>query len=81
MIDSSSEELLHRNMDVTIHGKNLQKLMLEAYRCVTSGKPCSGLWPMDCRLPTPPLNVHWTSDSILKITRHLREMGWWIRAC
>ncbi len=41
--DSSFEELLHRNKEVTIHIKNLQKLMLEVYKCVTSGKP-SFLW-------------------------------------
>ena len=37
--DSSFEELLHRNEEVTIHAKNLQKLMLEVYRCVTSRNP------------------------------------------
>ena len=36
---SSFEELLHRNEEVTVHEKNLQKLMLEVYRCMTSGKP------------------------------------------
>ena len=30
---SSFEELLHRKKEVTIHDKNLQKLMLEVYRC------------------------------------------------
>ena len=40
---SSSEELLHRNEEVTIHDKKLQKLMLEVYRCMTSGNP-SFLW-------------------------------------
>ena len=37
--NSSFEELLHRNMEVTIHGRNLQKLMLEVYKCMTSGNP------------------------------------------
>ena len=32
---SSFEELLHRNEEVTIHDKNLQKLMLHLYRCMT----------------------------------------------
>ena len=41
--DSSFEELLHRNEEVTIHKKNLQKLILEVYRYVTSGNP-SFLW-------------------------------------
>ena len=45
MIDSSFEELLHKNEEVTIHEKNLQKLMLEVYRCVTSGNP-SFLWEL-----------------------------------
>ena len=40
---SSFEMLLHRNEEVTIHDKNLQKLMLEVYRCMTSGNP-SFLW-------------------------------------
>ena len=40
---SSFEELLHRIEEVTIHDKNLQKLMLEEYRCMTSGNP-SFLW-------------------------------------
>ena len=40
---SSFEELLHRNEEVTIHDKNLQKLMLEVYRCMTSANP-SFLW-------------------------------------
>ena len=30
---------LTRNEEVTIHEKNLQKLILEVYRCVTSGNP------------------------------------------
>ena len=41
--NSSFEELLHRNGEVTIHEKNLQKLILEVYRCVTPGYP-SLLW-------------------------------------
>ena len=41
--DSSFEELLHKNEEVTIHEKTLQKLMLEVYRRVTSGNP-SFLW-------------------------------------
>ena len=41
--DSSFEELLQKNEEVTIHEKNLQKLMLEVYRYVTSGRP-SFLW-------------------------------------
>ena len=41
--DSTFEDLLHRNMEVTIHVKNLQKLMLEVYKCITSGNP-SFLW-------------------------------------
>ena len=41
--NSSFEELLHRNEEVTIHEKNLQKLILEVYRCMTSGNP-SFLW-------------------------------------
>ena len=40
---SSFEGLLHRNEEVTIHDKNLQKLMIEVYRCITSGNP-SFLW-------------------------------------
>ena len=40
---SSFEELLHRNEEETIHDKNLQKLMLEVYKCMTSGNP-SFLW-------------------------------------
>ena len=40
---SSFVELLHRNEEVTIHDKNLQKLMLEVYRCMTSANP-SFLW-------------------------------------
>ena len=43
--DSSFEELLHKNKEVTIHEKNSQKLMLEVYRCVTSGNP-SFLWEL-----------------------------------
>ena len=41
--DSTFEELLHRSEEVTIHVKNLQKLMLEVYKCITSGNP-SFLW-------------------------------------
>ena len=41
--DSTFEELLHRNEEVIIHVKNLQKLMLEVYKCITSGNP-SFLW-------------------------------------
>ena len=33
---SSFEELLHRKEEVKIHDKNLQKLMPEVYRCMTS---------------------------------------------
>ena len=40
---SSFEELLHRKEEVTIHDKNLQKLILEVYRCMTSANP-SFLW-------------------------------------
>ena len=40
---SSFEELLHRNEQVTIHGKDLQKLMLAVYRSMTSGN-LSFLW-------------------------------------
>ena len=40
---SSFEELLHRKEEVTIQEKNLQKLMLEVYRCMTSASP-SFLW-------------------------------------
>ena len=40
---SSFEELLHRKEEVRIHDKNLQKLMLEVYRCMTSANP-SFLW-------------------------------------
>ena len=36
---SSFEELLHRNEEVTIPENNLQKHMLEVYRCMTSGNP------------------------------------------
>ena len=36
---SGFEELLNRNEGVTIHEKNCQKLMLEVYRCMTSGNP------------------------------------------
>ena len=38
---SSFEELLHRKEEVTVHEKNFQKLMLEVYRCMTSGNPSS----------------------------------------
>ena len=41
--DYALEELLHRNEEVTIHVKNLQKLMLEVYKCISSGNP-SFLW-------------------------------------
>jgi len=41
--NSSYEELLHRNEEVTIHEKNLQKVMLELYRRMSSGNP-SSLW-------------------------------------
>ena len=41
--ESNFEELLHRNEEVTIHEKNLQKLMLEVYKCITTGNP-SFLW-------------------------------------
>ena len=41
--DSSFEEFLHRNEEVAIHEKNLQKVMLEVYRSVTSGNP-SFMW-------------------------------------
>ena len=34
--NSNFEELLYRNEEAIIHDKNLQKLMLEVYRCVTS---------------------------------------------
>ena len=40
---SSFEELLHRKEEMTIHDKNLQKLMPEVYRCMTSANP-SFLW-------------------------------------
>ena len=40
---SSFEELLHRNEEVTIHDKNLPKLILEVYRCMTLGN-LSFLW-------------------------------------
>ena len=56
--DSSFEELLHRNEEVTIHEKNLQKLMLEVYRCVTSGNP-SFLWKFLYRNVLPyTLRIH-----------------------
>ena len=42
---SSFEELLHRKEEVTIHEKNLQKLMLEVYRCMISANP-SFLWEL-----------------------------------
>ena len=41
--DSTFEELLHRNDEVSIHVQNVQKLMLEVYKCITSGNP-SFLW-------------------------------------
>ena len=41
--ESNFEELLHRNEEVTIYVKNVQKLMLEVYKCITSGNP-SFLW-------------------------------------
>ena len=50
--DSSIEELLHKNEEVTIHEKNLQKLMLEVYRYVTSGDP-SFLWELFNRKTLP----------------------------
>ena len=37
------EELLHRNEEVTINVKNVQKLMLDVNKCITSGNP-SFLW-------------------------------------
>ena len=40
---SSFEELLHTKEEVTIHERNLQKLMLEVYRCMTAENP-SFLW-------------------------------------
>ena len=40
---SSFKELLQRKEEVTIHEKNLQELMLEVYRCMTSANP-SFLW-------------------------------------
>ena len=40
---SSYEELLHIKEEVTIHERNLQKLMLEVYRYMTSENP-SFLW-------------------------------------
>ena len=43
--DSSFEELLQKNEEVTIHEKNVQKRMMEVYRCVTSGNP-SFLWEL-----------------------------------
>ena len=43
--DSTFEEVLHGNEEVTIHVKNLQQLMLEANKCITSGNP-SFLWEL-----------------------------------
>ena len=40
---SSFEELLQRSEEVKIHDKNLQTLILQVYRCMTSGNP-SVLW-------------------------------------
>ena len=42
---SSFQELLYRKEEVTIHEENLQKLMLEVYRCMTSANP-SFLWEL-----------------------------------
>ena len=50
--DSSFEEFLHRNEEVIIHEKNLQKFMLEVYRCVTSGN-LSFLWELFNRKMLP----------------------------
>ena len=41
--DSTFEELITQERGVTIHVKNLQKLMLEVCKCITSGNP-SFLW-------------------------------------
>ena len=40
---SSFEELLNIKEEVTIHERNLQKLVLKVYRCMTSKNP-SFLW-------------------------------------
>ena len=37
--DSSFEELSQRYKEVTVHIKNLQKLMQEVNKCITSGNP------------------------------------------
>ena len=42
---SSFGELLHRKEEVTIHEKNVQKRMLEVYRCMTLANP-SFLWEL-----------------------------------
>ncbi len=47
---STFEELLHKRGEHTIHTRNLQKLMLEVYKCLTSGNP-SFLWDLFKRKP------------------------------
>ena len=42
---SSFEELLRKSNECKIHIKNLQKLMLEVYKCINKGNP-SFMWNM-----------------------------------
>ena len=48
--ESTFEELLHKRGECTIHTRNLQKLMLEVYKCLTSGNP-TFLWDFFKRKP------------------------------
>ena len=49
--ESTFEELLQRRGEHTIHTKNLQTLLLEVYKCLTSKNP-SSLWDLFERRPT-----------------------------
>ena len=48
---STFEELLQERGEHTIHTRNLQTLLLEAYKCLTSKNPCF-LWDLFERRPT-----------------------------
>ena len=48
--ESTFEELLRKSCEYTMHTRNLQKLMLEVYKCLTSGNP-SFLWDFFKRKP------------------------------
>ena len=48
--ESTFEELLHKRGECTKHTRNLQRLMLEVYKCLTSGNP-TFLWDFFKRKP------------------------------